>query len=160
MPNSLITNYHYNYWSISEWGFILSTNGSYDPSSSHGGWGFAVFDSNGYFTYANFDSITYCVDTEEAELIRLHQALLYAKANNLSNVTFVTECLNVVNCIMGIDDCIMWTNMQLLYICRRLFCELQKGSANIIWIPVYLNTSAHILASVGQSSCNCTCCDT
>lgn len=99
LPDSLITNSHYDPESINERRFILSTDGSYDPSSSHGGWGFAVFDSYGSLIYANFDFIQNCADAEEAELGGLHQAPLYAKANSLSNVTFVTDRLKVVNCI-------------------------------------------------------------
>lgn len=91
-----------------------------------------------------------CEDGEVAKLEALRHVLLFATARKLSNVLFVSDCINVVKFIEGNNECILWTNFLLVLKCRILFNQLLNYSADIMWVFMKCNVVAHTLACNGR----------
>lgn len=129
---------------------MINFDGRFQPLSLHAGWEIVVYSSCGHLCAANNGYIAECEDGEVAKLEALRHVLLFATARKLSNVLFVSDCINVVKFIEGNNECILSTNFLLVLKCRILFNQLLNYSADIMWVFMKCNVVAHTLACNGR----------
>lgn len=78
---------------------LVCFDGSFNSDLDRGGWGFIIFDNSGCVKFSNHGHLAQCQNAEVAELESFHQALQAVSRGKLTNVVFISDCLNVVNFI-------------------------------------------------------------
>lgn len=79
--------------------YLVCFDGSFNSDLDRGGWGFIIFDNSGCVKFSNHGHLAQCQNAEAAELESFHQALQAVSRGKLTNVVFISDCLNVVNFI-------------------------------------------------------------
>lgn len=72
---------------------------AYKLGSNVAGWSFIIYNVYGLICASQHGTLTGCESSEEAEVKAFHQA--HININDLSNVSFLTDCMNLV---MYIND--------------------------------------------------------
>ena len=66
--------------------YKINSDGSFDPSSRSGGWGFVVRDSSGEVLAAGAGNITYAASSLQAEAIAVYKSILQAARLGMTQI--------------------------------------------------------------------------
>ena len=66
--------------------YKINSDGSFDPSSRSGGWGFVVRDSSGEVLAAGAGNITYAASSLQAEAIAVYKSILQAARLGMTRI--------------------------------------------------------------------------
>lgn len=104
------TNSYQNLWRIILW---IQKYISFDAGFKHilASWGLYVFSSNSQILHADCGTSPNVGNAEAAELNAFHKALTYAQQATFVSCCFLAHRLNLVNCMLGNNDCILRQNL-------------------------------------------------